>query len=58
MIGIVTTTVFIVLGGSLVIGGNMKVGAVLMALGLLRGTFAARQISSVFEAEEEPPDMS
>ena len=35
---------------------HTKVGAVVMALGLLRGSFASRQISEIFDdaAEEEP----
>ena len=56
MLGVVTTTVFIVIGMSILLSGNTKVGAVVMALGLLRGSFASRQISEIFDdaAEEEP----
>jgi hypothetical protein len=53
MVGVVTTTVFIVIGMSVLMGGSTKVGAVLMALGLLRGSFASRQISALFEDEDE-----
>jgi hypothetical protein len=53
MVGVVTTTVFIVIGMSVLMGGSTKVGAVLLALGLLRGSFASRQISALFEEDEE-----
>jgi len=56
MVGVVTTTVFVVIGLSLVAGGNEKVGAVLLALGLLRGSFATRQISILFESDEDDED--
>ena len=53
MIGIVTTTVFIVIGLSLVAGGQNRVGAVLMALGVLRGSFAARQIEELYSDDDD-----
>jgi len=55
LLGVVTTTVFIVIGLSILMGGGTKLGAVIMALGLLRGSFASRQISEIFESEDEDP---
>jgi surface antigen len=53
MLGVVTTMVFVVLGMTLVAAGNTKVGAVLMALGLLRGSVAGRQITILLDEGDD-----